>query len=135
MSRVLGEHARTIAALLECAQACTVCADACLAEEKVDMLRRCIRTDLDCSDVCFTTVRIASRQTETPSELLHQQLHTCILACQVCADECELHRDVHEHCRLCAETCRHCQEMCNRLLGDFSDAGTVPAEDIEGSRR
>lgn len=126
-----GEHAATIVALLECGQACTVCADSCLAEEDVAQLRRCIRACLDGADVCFATMRLVSRQTETAAELLHQQLHTCILACKGGADECEPHRGRHAHCRLCAEACRRCQEWCNRLLGDFSAAGTVPAEDLE----
>ena len=67
-----------------CEQICTSCADACLGEsDHVAKLRRCIRTDLDCADVCSTTARLLIRQTETPNELLHAQLHTCILACQL----------------------------------------------------
>ncbi|MGJ3510169.1 hypothetical protein [Enemella sp. A6] len=37
--------ARTIDTLVACAQACTACADACLSEETVAELRKCIRTD------------------------------------------------------------------------------------------
>ena len=38
-----------------CAQTCTACADACLSEDSVADLRYCIRTDLDCADICAAT--------------------------------------------------------------------------------
>lgn len=119
-------YAEAIDALAACVAACTACADACLAEtEHVARLRRCIRTDLDCADVCAATLRVVTRQTETPSEILHAQLQSCVLACRVCADECETHRDMHAHCRMCAEACRRCQERCNHLLGEVSSSGVV----------
>jgi hypothetical protein len=31
-------------------------------------------------------------------------------------DECELHADMHEHCRICAEACRRCEQACQELL-------------------
>ncbi len=49
--------ARAIDAALECSQTCTACADACLSEEQVQEMTRCIRDNLDCADVCDTTVR------------------------------------------------------------------------------
>jgi len=50
---------RCIEQCLSCAQACTACADACLSEsdEQLPMLRKCIRTDEDCADICSTTAR------------------------------------------------------------------------------
>ena len=47
----------------DCAQTCTVCADACLGEDMVQELVRCIRLDLDCADVCDATGRVLARQT------------------------------------------------------------------------
>lgn len=117
-------YADVLNALALCGQICTSCADACLGEtEHLANLRRCIRLDLDCADVCQTTARLIVRQTETPNELIHSQLHACVLACQLCADECETHASMHDHCRVCAETCRHCQERCNFLLGEISASG------------
>jgi len=125
-------YAEALAALTTCANTCTACADACLGEpEHLEKLRRCIRIDLDCADVCTATARVLLRQTETPNELVHAQLHACVLACRVCADECESHADRHDHCRICAEACRHCQERCNFLLGEISSSGT--AEGLEDS--
>jgi hypothetical protein len=125
-------YAEAIAALATCLTTCTACADACLAEtEHLHHLRRCIRTDLDCADVCGATLRVITRQTETPSDIVHAQLHACVLACRICADECESHSDRHDHCRVCAEACRHCQERCNLLLGEISSAGTAEGLDAE----
>lgn len=105
-----------IDAAFECAQVCTSCADACLAEEMVAELRRCIRLDLDCADVCTTTARILSRQTELDLALLQVQLEACRRACGLCGDECEQHAQMHAHCRVCAEACRRCEKSCNQLL-------------------
>lgn len=142
LSRMLRVHPRAketpvahigdaLDALSACIQICTSCADACISEEHVHQLRRCIRTDLDCADVCTATARILSRQSDAISELVRQQLHACVIACQACAEECQTHAKMHEHCRICAETCRHCQEACNRMLGEISSSGTIPAESFE----
>lgn len=117
------KYADVLDALSLCRQVCVSCADACLGEDQVAHLRRCIRTDLDCADVCEATLRLVMRQTESPHELVQAQLHACVLACQLCADECEQHASMHDHCRVCAETCRHCQERCNFLLGEISSSG------------
>jgi hypothetical protein len=127
-------YAEAITALTTCTTTCVSCADACLGEDKhVERLRRCIRTDLDCADVCAATLRLLTRQTESPNELVHAQLHACVLACRMCADECDAHAGTHEHCRICAEACRHCQESCNILLGEISSAGTAEGLDQEDS--
>jgi len=118
--------------LAACIEACTSCADACLAEDTVVQLRRCIRLNLDCADICSTTSRILSRQTESVGDLLHAQLHACVLACGLCADECHHHRKMHEHCLHCEQCCRKCQEACNLLLGEITSSGTMP-EDLENS--
>lgn len=119
-------YTEALGALVTCGNTCTACADACLGEpEHLAHLQRCIRTDLDCADVCLATARVLTRQTETPNELVHAQLHACVVACQSCADECERHAGEMDHCRICAEACRHCQERCNFLLGEISSSGTA----------
>src|SRR5215212_1814478 len=75
-----------IEACFDSAQACTACADACLAEHMVSELVQCIRTDLDCAAVCATTGTVLSR-----------------------------HASMHEHCRICAEACRCCEAACDQL--------------------
>ena len=106
-----------IEACFACAQSCTACADACLAEEMVAELRRCVRLNLDCADICGTTGRLLSRQTEPNRDLLMVQVEACLQACRFCGDECQNHAEMHEHCRVCMEACRRCEAACNRLIG------------------
>lgn len=127
----LEETKNAIDALLACVEACTVCADACLSEMNIPMLRRCIRADLDCADICTVTLRVIARQTESVAEIVRQQVHACLVACQLCAEECAKHD--HKHCRICAEACRRCQEACNRFIGQISSSGTIPADPLESA--
>ncbi|MGJ7908032.1 four-helix bundle copper-binding protein [Actinopolyspora sp. H202] len=105
-----------IEACVECAQACTTCADACLSEEGLQNLRRCVRLDLDCADICEVTGRVLSRQTAYDAPTSKGQLEACRESCATCAKECESHAETHEHCRLCAEACRRCERACEQLL-------------------
>ena len=120
-SMELNELAACITACIECANSCTSCADACLGEEKVQMLTRCIRLNLDCADICETTARILSRQTEASPQLMRIQVEACATACRLCAEECEKHADMHQHCKICALSCRSCEQMCRQFLS------TLPA--------
>ncbi|MFG1948196.1 four-helix bundle copper-binding protein [Nonomuraea sp. NPDC048826] len=112
--------ADAILALVDCSQACTACADACLSEERVDELRKCIRTDLDCADICDATARVLSRHTGYDANITRAQLQACIQACTSCEEECAKHADMHEHCRVCAERCRTCRQACENLLEAMS---------------
>ena len=107
---------RCIEECFACAQTCVSCADACLAEESVQMLRQCIRLDLDCADVCVATGSLASRRTGSNEPVLRGMLEVCALACRRCAEECERHAQKHEHCRICAESCRRCQRACEAVM-------------------
>jgi hypothetical protein len=108
--------ARTIEELIDCANTCTQCADACLSEDGHAELARCIRLNLDCADICASTSRVVSRQTEYDANVTRPLLEACIAACRSCADECERHADAMAHCRVCAEQCRRCEEACQALL-------------------
>ena len=108
--------AACIEACFECAQACTACADACLGEEMVAELRRCITIDLGCADLCAATGAILSRQTDYEPNLTRAALQACRDACRICAEQCERHAQMHEHCRVCAEACRRCEHTCDALI-------------------
>ena len=108
--------AECIAACFECAQTCTACADACLAEDMVAELTRCIRTNLDCADICATTGAALSRQTGFDASVARTFIEACAAACKACGDECRQHAEMHEHCRVCAEACRRCEDSCTRVL-------------------
>jgi Domain of Unknown Function (DUF326) len=107
---------RCITECFDCAVTCTSCADASLAESDVQDLRRCIRLDLDCADICEATGRIVTRQTEVDLRVVGATLEACAVACRACAEECERHAAHHEHCRVSAEVCRSCEQACDDLL-------------------
>ena len=110
-----------IAACSDCAQACTQCADDCLSEQDVASLVKCIRTNLDCADVCGATGRVISRQTEYDANVSRALLEACATACRACGDECQAHAEHGmEHCAVCAEQCRRCEESCRRLADAMS---------------
>jgi hypothetical protein len=106
---------RCIQECVACALTCTSCADACLAEDQVEALVRCIRLNLDCADVCDATGRVLTRQTSSEPRLALSMLESCARACRLCAEECERHAEHHEHCRVCADACRRCEQACQDL--------------------
>jgi uncharacterized membrane protein len=108
--------ARCIEECFSCAQACTACADACLSEQDVAGLVRCVRENLDCADICETTGRVLSRHTGYDANLTRAIVEACAIACKSCADECDRHAQMHEHCRVCAAACRSCEQACQQLL-------------------
>ena len=115
-----GLLADVIEALIECANTCTQCADACLSEEDVRPLVKCIRLDLDCADVCWATSRVLSRQTEYDANVTRPVLEACVQVCNSCGDECEGHGQHMDHCKVCAESCRRCEKACRKLLESIS---------------
>jgi hypothetical protein len=111
--------AEAINTLIACSEACTACADACLSEDMVADLAKCIRTNLDCADICNTTARVLSRHTGYDANISRSLLEACAMACASCAEECGRHADMHEHCRICAEACRACEQTCRQLLSSM----------------
>ena len=99
-----------------CEATCTICADACLAEDDVDAMVQCIRLCLDCADSCGRTRGVISRQTDPDPATQHTAVEACLAACRASRAECERHAHHHEHCRLCAEQCRRCERACRDLL-------------------
>lgn len=108
-----------------CAQAASLCADACLGEPGVDKLRLCIRLDLDAADLCQALVRLLSRQLDPDLKVVRMVVEACALAVEACGDECERHAH-HEHCRICLEACRRAQEAFVDLLGTLPPVPEEP---------
>lgn len=104
----------------ECSLTCVACADACLGEQDVANLRRCIRLNLDCADICDATARVISRLLDGDPAVLAAQLEACARACASCGAECRKHSNHHEHCAVCAEACRRCEAACRELAREFS---------------
>ena len=108
--------AKTLDALSDCASTCVLCADACLAEDDLAGLVKCVNLNLDCADVCSATSRVLSRRTEHDPNVARPVLTACIAVCKSCADECGRHAPHMPHCATCAESCRACEQACRELL-------------------
>lgn len=81
-------------------------------------LTKCLRTNLDCADICATTGNVLSRHTGYDANITRALLDACRTACKVCADECEQHASM-QHCLVCAEACRRCEQACADLLASL----------------
>jgi len=57
-----------IQACSNCALVCEACASACLLEDDVQTMARCIELDRDCADICALAARLMSRQSELAKE-------------------------------------------------------------------
>lgn len=101
-------------ALNNCAAECNHCATACLEEDDVKMLARCIKLDIDCADVCQLTASLIARGSKHGNHLLKE----CAEICDACAEECEKHANHMEHCKSCAEECRKCAEECRAMVSE-----------------
>lgn len=101
-----------IDACLRCGSICNHCASACLQEEDMKMMARCIQLDMECAAICYAAAQVMSMNGNYAEELCR----VCADICFACGEECEKHAHM-EHCRECAEACRHCAEECRKMAG------------------
>lgn len=94
-----------------CAIVCQTCAAACLGEDDVKMMTRCIKLDLDCADICQLAANFMARDSEYAKEVCR----ICAQICRACGEECKKHEA--DHCQRCAEACMACAEECERMAG------------------
>ena len=80
-------------------------------------MRQCVRTCLDCSDVCEAAYRVATRRTGQNVAVIRAMLSACIEACEVCEAECAQHDN--DHCRRCAQMCRECAADCRAAVASL----------------
>lgn len=99
---------KLIHALGNCINHCNYCADACLEEDNVKMMKDCIRLDRVCAEVCSTVNQVLITNHKNVQGLLDY----CIEICNECANECEQHD--HDHCQECAKACRECARACEQ---------------------
>lgn len=96
--------------LADCYVLCNYCFNACLKEDDVKMLAKCIKLDKECGEICGVALSLVASDSEFKKEIVN----FCIKACEACAAECRKHN--HEHCRECAQSCEKCAEACRAYL-------------------
>lgn len=99
-----------ISMLNVCVGECNHCTIACLEEQDVKMLAKCIKMNIDCAEICQLAVSFLERGSEHSEHILKE----CAEICNACAEECEKHSHM-EHCKKCAEVCRNCAEECRAI--------------------
>ena len=104
------KNQKTIEMLNNCATECNHCTIACLDEQEVKMLAKCIKLEIDCAEICRLTASFASRGSIHAMHIMNE----CAEICDACAAECEKHAHM-EHCKKCAEACRECAEECRSM--------------------
>jgi hypothetical protein len=103
------QYASCIDACYTCAAACDHCATACLSEADVGKMADCIRTDIDCAQIC----RLAAGAMARGSDFAKDICRLCAEVCQQCGDICQKHQ--HDHCQECAKACFACAEECRKM--------------------
>ena len=106
----LAELNRAAQAAMQCALACSACADSDLSREG---MADCIRTCTDCADVCTIVGKMLARPTPR-GDAWQSLVAACAAICAQCAQECSQHD--HVCCRECAAACRECEQACQQLL-------------------
>jgi len=86
---------------------------ACLNEENVAHLRKCIQLNLECVAICEVSVTSMSLDGKFSKDICT----LCAEICDACAEECEKHASMGmEHCKECAEACRACADACRQMM-------------------
>jgi hypothetical protein len=90
--------------LIQCALICEECEAACLNEENITLMARCIELTRDCADICIQGARLLQRQFEVADEylLLIDKI------CKTCSEECRKHN--FDYCQECANVCEACAD-------------------------
>ena len=91
-------------------EACQKSATACLFENDVQNMRKCILLSRECSAMCLATARIMS----VGVARFEMLFRACEEMCVVCAKENGLHANLWQ-CKQAAEACRNCAELCRKL--------------------
>lgn len=106
---------------LQCAASCTACADECLDEPDIAQLRRCIRLNVDCADVCAMLARLLSRRGDPDLTTLRSCLEAATTICSATALESQKHASDYEYCKLNAELCLACARECDAAMSMLCD--------------
>jgi len=83
-----------------------------MGETKTELLRDCVRLNLDCADVCALTGHLVSRAFSAEPKLVQAQLEICANLCAACEAECRQLARLHDHCLICAQACSQCEGLC-----------------------
>jgi len=90
-------------------QACYECFNECLQEPDIQARDKCIRSLIECAQMCQMSAGLMSLNASMAKE--HCKL--CAEICKMCAKECDKFKD--DHCKQCADVCRMCADECRKM--------------------
>ena len=73
------------------------------------MMAACIRNDMECAALCYTTAQLMSIGSDKAAAICA----ICADACERCSEECAKHDN--EHCQECAASCKACAKACRKM--------------------
>jgi hypothetical protein len=94
------------------AQAATMCADADMGQEMAKCGAMCANT----ADVATTMMRMMMRPNGYDMAVMMPMMEACVAMGSACAEECRMHADMHDHCRICAMACDAMVEACTSMM-------------------
>jgi hypothetical protein len=110
----------------ECIEACSaaeqaalMCADAGSNGDMGRMLSMCANT----ADMTNTMMRMMMRPMGYDAASMMGMLEATMMMCRACADECMMHAEMSDHCRMCAEVCTNAVAACEALKSSMPVAG------------
>jgi hypothetical protein len=109
-------------ACLECSAVATLCADACMNGRDPQLLRKCVRLNLDVADTCGTLVRQLCRAGQPEPSALRALLEATASQCRSASIACAEHAPQLPHCGLCVRACEACVRTCTSLLEALLEA-------------
>jgi hypothetical protein len=111
-----------MSAMQECVEACsaaataaTMCADACMGHD----MGRCAAMCTNMADVATTTMRMMMRPSGYDMTAMQSMMSACVAMGEACAAECQMHAEMHGHCRICANACMAMVEACKRAMASM----------------
>ena len=116
-----GADMATMQECIEACQACsmvaTMCADACAG---MDGLGRCSSTCMNMADMATTMMQMMLRPMAHDMTVMRSMLEACVAMCRACIDECAMHADHHEPCRICMMACENMRDACESRMAKLA---------------
>ena len=110
----------------ECIEACSameqatvMCADAMMMGE--DMMK-CRSMCMNGADMANTMTHMMMRPMGMHRESMMAMMSAMVMMATACADECMMHADMSEECKMCAEVCRQAAMTCQKMMDSMSMA-------------
>ncbi len=74
------------------------------------------------ADVAMTMMRMMMRPAGYDMAVMTSMMTACMAMGEACADECEMHASMSEHCRICAMACRAMVDSCRSMMAGMQSA-------------